>query len=1052
MGKTKKPTGLGIARSGNTFVVGWSRPVKYDAQNFKFKATSPGTEKSISIKKTTTSLSLGNHLNINNYHPKKSGVYLTKLHVAVRGKDNSKWSAWATKDLPIYAPPKPVLEAGFSTDYENRTTFSWGINWGGSDRASSNYIFKNYQWWTTLIQDSDLNPEQVTTWAETGITSDDVDVGSKTIDETTVFSDNYSYTRYFKLVARGPAGNSAPSYAKHVYAFPNPAHNVSAYATRLESNQGYRVSVSWTADATKSRPIDSVSLEYAIETPISTYEDVEGVRKITMTPPAISSWQTVSTIQDTTDKNGDVDGAAFIIDGAINDDKCIFVRVVTKHDAKTTPSDVVFVNGGYGLLSAPSGLTATITDNIATISLNNNSSVSASFVGIYYRTEVNPTPQLIGIWPAGNTSSISVQIPDPGEANEISLGMRTLLADYSPITPAQSGVTEYALRDSIMESSGIVWDDRPVPKPPSKVSLTSPRTGVVRVNWDWTWTSANGVELSWADHDDAWESTDGPQAYVLENTRASAWNVAGLDVGTWHFRVRLFKTDGDSVTYGTYSDIESIKIAASPATPVLTLSPSVVAPNGKITCYWAFTATEGDEQTNAVIDEVILDSSGAPSVYTDIGIHTQTEQYITMDVPSDWVAGSTHYLSVKIITASGEESNNWSIPKPVKILDPLNVEITSTSLENVIVIDDEDAGISHTQLSLTDLPLSVSATGAGEGGIMTYIIERAEDYYLDRPDESETTGFEHETIALITQPAINSEGSAASFDVEIGINDLLGPLDDSAKYSLIAIAQDSFGQTAQSDPITFQVNWSHKAVDPSADIEIDQERMVAFITPTTPSSGYETGDSCDIYRLSVDKPELIVSNAIFGTKYVDPYPTLGEFGGHLIVYKTSNGSYITNGNTGSEFAWTYYDSDSENTIDILDVFATVIDFGDDQLVLPYDLSLSNRWSKDFTMTKYLGGAIEGDWNPAVERTGSIRTRVAVKYDSPLITALRRLATYAGVCHVRTPDGSSFAANVNVNEDREERKINMIASFTLDITKVDSEGFDGITYEEWVKNN
>lgn len=1048
MAKTKKPTGLGIARNGNSFIVGWSRPVKYDAQNLKYIPTKPGKEKSVSIKKTTTTKALSD-LTINNYHPKKNGIYLTKLEVRVRGKDNDKWSDWTSHSMTIYKPPKPILQANFSTDNENQTTFAWGIDWGNSSQAASNYIFKNYQWWSSLLPNSDLEPKDVKTWQETGITNDDAGSGSKTFTETTVFNNNYSYTRYFKLIARGPAGNSDPVYAKHVYAFPNPAQNISAVATKLESNQGYRISVKWTAQTSKSRPIDSVALEYAIETPVSSYSDVDNVRKVTLSAPSISSWHTVSTLQDTTDKNGDVDGAAFIIDGAIADDKCVFVRVVTKHDAKTMPSATTFVQGGYGALSSPSGLNATITDNVANISLANNSAVSASFVGIYYRTEVNPSPQLVGIWPSGNSSSISVQLPDPGEANEVSLGMQALLADYSPITQVQTGVTEYALGSSIMESSGIVWDNRPVPKPPSKVTLSSPRTGVVRVTWDWTWTSANGVELSWADHDDAWESTNGPQTYVLDSTRASAWNVAGLDVGTWYFRVRLFKTDGDSVIYGTYSNTESIKIAASPATPVLTISPTVVAPGGKVTCYWAFTAVEGDEQANAVINEVTLDSEGNPSVYTDIGVRTQTEQYITIDIPDTWAAGSTHYLAVKIITASGEESDNWSIPKAIQVLNPITVDITSTSLENVVVVDDEDLDISHAQLSLTELPLSISATGAGEGGIMTYIVERAEDYYLDRPDESEITGFEHETIVIKTQPAININGGSATFDVNIELSDLLGPLDDTAKYNLFAIAQDSYGQTATSDAIEFQVNWAHKAISPSATIEINKEELVSFITPIQPSSGYQEGDTCDIYRLSVDKPELIFKDALFGTKYVDPYPSLGSMGGHLIVYKTTNGSYITDGSTGSEFAWTYY---REEDGDILDVFATVIDFGDGQLVLPYDLSLSNRWSKDFSMTKYLGGSIEGDWNPAVERTGSIKTRVAVEYDSDLIILLRRLANYAGICHVRTPDGSSFAANVNVSEDREERKINMIASFTLDITKVDSDGFDCMTYEDWIKDN
>ena len=1038
---TKAPSGLGISRNDNKFTCSWSRGASYSWQQWCYNLNR-GKDNYVSIGYGTTSKV--QTVYISQWYPKTETKW-TSFRFWVRGYRNGKWSSWVNKEYTIKVPPKPTLEVNHSSDYDNRTTFTWSIDRGDNHPYKVPEIFTNCQWWTSLLPDSDLDPDQVTDWQETGITTDWTESGYKTIDETEVFEDNYSYTRYFKIVARGPAGDSAPAYAKHVYAFPNPARNVSANAIRMESNQGYRVSVKWTADATKSRPIDSLTVEYAIETPNSSVSTVDGVKKTTLSVPTISSWTTVSTLQDTKDENGDVDGAAFVINGDIAADKCIFVRVVTKHDNKTTPSEVVFVDGGYGALTAPSGLSATIVDNVATVSVTNNSAVTASFVGIYHRTSSDPTPQLVGIKPAGSSSSVSVTLPDAGEADSISLGVRAFVADYSPATPAQTGVTEYALGDQIMASSGIVWDDRPVPKPPTNITLASPRTGVVRVTWDWTWTAANGVELSWADHDDAWESTDKPQTYILENTRACAWNIAGLDVGTWYFRVRLFKTDGEASTYGTYSDIQSIKIASTPPTPVLTVSPSVVAPDGKVTCYWAFSATDGDDQSHADIREVVMNSEGTPVSYTDIGVKAENEQYKSIDVASlGWEAGSTHYLAVKIITISGEESDNWSLPKPVKILDPITCTITSTSLEEITVVDDVEQSLTHTQLSLTSMPLTVSATGAGESGQMTYILERATDYHLDRPDESELTGFEGETIAIIQKSAENEPNEEASYDVTITLDDLIGPLDDNAEYNLIAIAQDSYGQTAQAS-LAFEVHWTHKAVEPSAVIEIDAEEMVAFITPTQPSSGYVSGDTCDIYRLSTDKPEIIVQDAEFGTKYVDPYPTLGKMGGHRIVYKTAAGSYIT---TDREFAWTDYDVD---TGDHLDIFATIIDFGEGQVVLPYDLSLSSKWGKDFTMTKYLGGSVKGDWNPAIERTGTVKTRVAVQYDSELISLMRKLANYAGVCHVRTPDGSSFAANVNVSEDREEKKINMIASFSLEITKVDSAGFDGIVYDELVVN-
>jgi hypothetical protein len=69
-------------------------------------------------------------------------------------------------------------------------------------------------------------------------------------------------------------------------------------------------------------------------------------------------------------------------------------------------------------------------------------------------------------------------------------------------------------------------------------------------------------------------------------------------------------------------------------------------------------------------------------------------------------------------------------------------------------------------------------------------------------------------------------------------------------------------------------------------------------------------------------------------------------------------------------------------------------------------------------------------------------------DAETIEAMRRLATHAGICHVRTRDGSSYAADVQVSESYAVSNGNKLASFTLSITRVDPEGYDGMTLAEW----
>lgn len=92
--------------------------------------------------------------------------------------------------------------------------------------------------------------------------------------------------------------------------------------------------------------------------------------------------------------------------------------------------------------------------------------------------------------------------------------------------------------------------------------------------------------------------------------------------------------------------------------------------------------------------------------------------------------------------------------------------------------------------------------------------------------------------------------------------------------------------------------------------------------------------------------------------------------------------------------------------------------------------------------------MQGDWNQAVSRTAKIEGVVVIGTSPEQIQVFRSLAAYAGICHVRTPEGSSFAADVQVQENVGFSDGAQTASFSLSITRVDSEDLDGLTFEEW----
>lgn len=442
------------------------------------------------------------------------------------------------------------------------------------------------------------------------------------------------------------------------------------------------------------------------------------------------------------------------------------------------------------------------------------------------------------------------------------------------------------------------------------------------------------------------------------------------------------------------------------------------------------------------------------------------------------------------MSMSGEKSNGYSTPVPVTIADELTVSVTSSSLEYVdvpIEYDQYDEVVeTRKAFALTRFPLIFNVSGVDVGSKLTCIIERAEPFSIMLPDETDYDGFTGDIVFM------------KDFDtgyVEIYRDDFMVKLDDTASYRVLFILKDAYGQSAETDIIpsgtyseidsegtenpselgwyelineeyvlstdtsvdelktyytkdvetSFEVRWEHQAVKATAIIETDRGNDVTMITPIQPEIGYEDGDVVDIYRLSADLPELIYSSAEFGTKYVDPYPAYGIFGGYRIVYRTYNGDYKTIQN---EFAFTNYLA-SENDAYRHDKFGIIIDFGRDQLILPGNVSFSNSWSKDFTLTKYLGGSVQGDWNPAVERTMSANTTIPVEVNPENVQLIRKLADYPGICHIRTPDGSSFSANINVKDNREDKWTTSLSKITLDVTKCEAETNEGMTYDEWI---
>lgn len=1016
---SKAPTGLKITRNGNKFVCEWKIPsAKYgDGQNFKAK-TANSADKSITVSSGGTTVANLSKTEIGKTATSKTitvdldakypvGGKCGKFAFYVRGnsdpKNDSKgWSDWAGKEFKLYAPKLKDLTKEKSSTYGCK--FSWEIDDATKD---SHYPFKKIVIYTALVQNMTYAVSQVTSWEpyiannsgeynssqSSGYTSSAS--GWVQIEENTGRMASGNYTRCIKIVAQGCAGE-AVKYISHSYGTPKESEQ-SGGVTK-DTSGGYDVTVNWDTSYDASTPIDSTEVQWVITEPESDMSCPSGV-----------SWNTgAADLRDTSGK----ESVHISIDATVGYNKCLFTRVNTIYDGRTTYGKAVLQK--VGKLAAPSGLSVENLDQetrSAKISATNNSTaIDGTVIEIIFRK--NGSDTIVGLITASDPGYKTVKCPAWEDDDTVQFGVRTVLPK-STSSYTDDGVTIYTI-DPYMESDN-VWQSGSVAVAPTGLALSMDGEDI-RASWRNNWDDANIIELSWSDNQNAWESTDAPNTFEIGNPFITSWRIAGCEAGKpWYVKVRSIFDSGNGKTYSPYSAIATINLSSSPDTPALALSRGIVAVGEGLTASWEYGSTDGTPQAYARLYEFLNGE------YTEIG-RALTEEHIDL---SGWDTPGERLLCVEVVSDSGENSS-VSAPVPVMVAEPITCSMTN-SLEEVTVIDEDEEERDVT--ALTELPLTVNISGIGLGGKISAVIERTEDYHVERPDENDLDGSEGEIVYTGTQ---DNDGT-----ISITPEDLLGSLDDGATYRLTARVTDNIGQVAEQTE-DFTVMWSHKAIMPVGEVFIDDDDRMAILRPILPEEAPET-DTCDIYRLSVDKPALVYKGARFGERYVDPYPAIGEQGGYRFVYKTPDGCYTT-----EDGVIAFYDEEDEH----LDEKCVIINFGRDRVELKYNVALDSDWEKNFTRKEFLGGSEKGYWRAGVGRKGSVDAVEVPMNEEGLLSGMRRLSEYAGICHIRTPEGSSFAADIQVSESWTHETAGKIAKFALKITRVEPESQDGITYEEW----
>lgn len=1001
MATSKKPTGLQIDRKGNKYIFSWQKPQTYeDGQRLVWIYKATKTHKSDVIK-------LGK--SAKNYTV-TSPSKLKEISFKVKGNhdQDSKdpgWSDWASKSFAVHPPKKPTVSAAWSAGTPDKTTFTYTAT------DEEHHPFDHVEYRTKWIKNFNGKPKS---YKWTGAVSTSSTKTGTIFNSTETIPVNDSYTRVVQCRSVGAGGvvKDPWVFKWHTYAKPNaPVITSTDGSVEDKTNGKITLNLSWTTSAPSSRPIDKITIEYLITVPAAD-----------MSVPAGASWQQA----DTPAKKGATSWAEEISD-TLADDQVLFARIHVVHDTREDWSNPVIALKGR--LAAPASVTITPTQGTHTITVNatNASTVPDSYLAVTYKKGTSDA--VMGIIPHGS-STVNMVVPAWTDAVG-SVGVRAVVGSYTSQPADSEGVVVYTIAEPQM-TSDTEW----------KGTLTAPTINVVQsdiegtaiVTWDWSDSNATDAEVSWADHEDAWESTDEPETYIVNNSKASKLSVSGLETGIdLYFRVRLIQTTDDDTSYGLYSDTFVINLASAPAVPVLEMSSQVIDPLGEAITSWVYISRDNSMQAHATIAEV--DTSTNPWTYTPILQADEEQQAVIRPSDLEWAVGD-YLLAVQVQSASGRWSE-YSDPVPVTVREPLTCSITQASLvSRTETIDGDTYTYPYV---LAEMPMTVTVTGAGTAGQTVLTLKRKADYVIMRPDETELVGHADEVIC---QHVYTGEAQQT-----INISEVMGKLNDGATYYIEATVTDDLGRHASDrypngDPDDyFKVIWDEQAIMPEATAEIINNDY-AKLTITKPQD-WADGDVVDIYRMTSDRPQKIAEDVEMDddpVEYVDPFPTLGDNGGYRFVYKTVNGDDTLDAD--DNFAW-------------LDVPAVchsaeaIIDFNGERIPLPYNLKVSNSWGKDFQETRYLGGHIAGDWTAGVSRSGSIDSVTVPVKDPAVFRSIRRLAEYTDLCHVRTIDGSVMTCNVDVDDDFGYDTAGKIQSVKMSFTRIDPIDLDAVPLSDWL---
>ena len=288
---------------------------------------------------------------------------------------------------------------------------------------------------------------------------------------------------------------------------------------------------------------------------------------------------------------------------------------------------------------------------------------------------------------------------------------------------------------------------------------------------------------------------------------------------------------------------------------------------------------------------------------------------------------------------------------------------------------------------------------------------------------------------------IEQDGRSVTVEISAGDCDLLAD----NPYTITATVAMSSGLRDDDSIENFYVEWDTTVPIPGGNVTVDTDALTAVITPVPYDSEGNILMADDyefiVYRREVDGTFVKIGDVLeYNESAIDKHPAL-DYARYRIVarskvtgevaYNDLPSEYIGDGSLVIEWAERQQIYEPTNG----DIYVPSSSSGS-LLKLPYNLDVSNSYSNDTTLVKYVGRDYPVDYHGTQKDFSATYNTDIIATDAATLYAIRRLANWRGKVYVREPSGVGYWAVVTVSYNIKHMAV--VIPVTISATRVEGE--------------